>query len=1191
MKQGSMTKGLPVLLLLLSTYHHAAAQSNRGSISGTIADRSGAVIAGAHVSAKEDSTGSEYHAVSSSSGGFTLPELQVGNYDVRAEAPGFKTAQRVGVVVQINSTSSLDFALDPGSVTETVSVNANAVSLQSETSDVGTVVTTKQVIDLPLALGGVGALRSPEAFVFLTPGTAGPGSGSSDNGSSNAGSNNNVFQSKISGGQNYATEILLDGASETQAVNGSAYDETAPSVEAIQEFKVTTSSIPAEFGRTTGGVESFTTKSGGNAYHGSVFEIFKNEDLDANTWFNNGYLSQTPHSPTFQRPSDKKNDYGVNLGGPVRIPRLSDGRNRSFFFFSWEQYKQNQGGTVTSTVPTIANRAGDFSANLNTAIVLGTNPCDGQPIYQGQIFNPTTTTSVDGVTCRSPFPGNVIPAPQFSAVAKNVLTYLASAIPISDAPQQNYAYSGVYGITNTTYTIRIDENLAANDKLFVSYSSRDNTRRNGSPTMPEPINNCCQVQNFTSHYARLGYDHTFSPNVLNHLTLGYNRPNSINYALAVTDNKDYPALLGIGNLSAKTFPSLSFGEGLNSIGFANNDDLIENGARLEDSVSWATGRNSFKFGFDYRFQQQSPLAYDNEGGTFSFGRDQTSATASTANLSGNGFASFLLGETASGSVTVPFHQSKWIYEYSALFAQDDLKVNRRLTVNLGLRWDVDMPRYESQQKSSNFDPLLPNTAAGNLPGALVFAGSGAGRSGRSSRWASVWYKDFGPRVGFAWTPPGFAEKTVLRGGYGVVYAPITYSDFGGSLNTGYTATPNFVSSDGFSPAFVIDSGFPAYPQGPNLDPTQANNQSVNYVARGYGRPGMVQGWSMELQQEVAPSLVASIGYIGQHSTHLRSNLRYVNQLNPEFYPLGTALLQPANGNTVGAALPFPDFTGTVGQALRPFPQYQSINTSCCIENLGQSTYSALISKIEGRFKSGGNLLASYTWSKAITDADSALPPLESDSGIQNPYYLRGEKSISIQDIPNTIVVSYIYPLPLGKGRQFLSSGGITDYLLGGWQIGAVQRYQSGQPISFGCATAPPATYSCFRFDRVPGQSLTSESAGSKFNPFHDLYFNPAAFQDPNGGSSVAANGYTFGNLPRVTSEVRMSWFNNEDFSIVKNTKISEGITVQFRGELLNAFNRHIFNHPATNPNQPNFGLVTSTLNAPRNVQFELRVNY
>ncbi len=330
-------------------------QTNDGSIAGNVQDPSGALIPNAKITAKGQATGTTYQTVSSSSGSYNIPNVRIGSYTVTVNAPGFQAAEVNNVEVQVATTSSLNVTLQPGNVAVTVTVNGEAPTIQTQSSDIGTVVTTKQVLDLPLALGStVQSMRSPEAFVFLTPGTVGPGTnGSGSNGASTGG----PFESKISGGQNYGTEVLLDGASTYRSENGSSFDEAAPSVEALGEFRVESSTMPAEYGRTTGGLEIFSTKSGGNEFHGTAYDIFRNEDLDANNWYNN-YQG-------LSRPLDRQNDYGGLLSGPVWIPKLYNGKNRTFFMFSWEQYRQNQGGTATSTVPSAAWKSGDFTSGLD----------------------------------------------------------------------------------------------------------------------------------------------------------------------------------------------------------------------------------------------------------------------------------------------------------------------------------------------------------------------------------------------------------------------------------------------------------------------------------------------------------------------------------------------------------------------------------------------------------------------------------------------------------------------------------------------------------------------------------------------------------------------------------------------------------------------------------------------------------
>ena len=1182
----------------------AAAQSDRGSISGTILDSSGAVVSGAEITATGAATGAVYKTTSTSTGAYRIPDMQTGEYNLTIKAQGFKTSEQKGVVVQINNTVSLDVTLAPGDVSETLTVLADAPTLQTETSDVGTVVSGRQIIDLPLAVNATGQshLRSPEAFVFITPGAVGPGTSDSSSG---------VFQAKLAGGQNFGNEVILDGASTARADSGSSFDQTAPSVEALQEFKVTTSTVPAEFGRTTGGVESFTTKSGTNSYHGTAYDIFRNDALNANEWYNNFH--------GFPRDIDKKNDYGGAFGGPVWIPKIYNGHDKTFFFFSWEQYRQKEGQTELSTVPTDAERKGDFSFLLNPANVLGTNPCDNSPIIQGQIFDPSTTKTVNGQQCRTAFPNNQVPVS--SSVAQNILSLIPE--PTMSSFIQNFSLASVIPILDTTWTVRIDENLSEKHKIFFSFSKRDQESVNGFPNLPVPLDSASFDHPFITDYYRVGWDYLIAPTLLNHLSVGLNRiyNNNVNSS---ANGTDWPAQLGISGAHGPIFPQISFSggnQGLSSYGNAQFDANYVNSLVVADSVSWTRGRHSIRLGIDWRAYQYSVIDRSHESPGLAFDSSQTAANPnlSSNNQTGNPFASFLTGAVQNWSIAVRSRQPRFDSRYVAGYVQDDFKARKNLMLNLGIRYEVETPRHEASGAQSVISLTAPNPGAigpnGPLPGALIF---GSGATG-----AKTYYKNIAPRVGFAYAPNnlfGFLGQTVLRGGYAIYYGPLTYSDFGQSLTDGFTASAG--KSSNFDPIIALDSGIPSFPPPPNLDPAQLNGSfgfgfgGPTYVAPEYGRPGMVQNWSLEFQRQLAPDLILSAGYVGMHATRLRSILAQVNSLNPKFFSMGNTLSQDIS--TDPSLTPFTGFSGTIGQALRPFPQYGMIDSDCCLENVGQSSYDALLVKVERRFRNGLNLLASYTYSKTLTDADSALPAFSQFSGAalpQDTYNLKSEKSISYQDVPHMFVLSYIYELPVGKGKKFLNKGGITDKVLGGWQVGGVQRYQSGQPNTFSCNGGQffefiPGYNGCLRFSRVPGQSLLSATASSfdfaaatnggtgctentadgTFSAPAGVttFFNCSAFLDPNATGLVAQRGYVFGNFPRITGEVRSQMYINEDFSIIKRVSLTERQNVTLKAELINAFNRHVFGRYDTSPTSGSFGAAFSTVDQSRKVQFTLR---
>lgn len=1186
------------------------AQVSQGAIAGNIQDSTGALLPNAQVTITNTETGVTRKSTSNNAGSFHVPNLNIGDYKITASLQGFKTAEIEHIKVFVGTTTSVPVTLELGNVSETVTVQADSLAVNTEASEVAGVITAQQALDLPLNLNGsvVSGMRSPEAFVFLLPGTAGPGTANGQGG---------TWESKINGGQNYATEILLDGASMYRSENGSSFDETAPSVEAIAEFKVSISSVPAESGRTTGGIESFNTKGGTNQYHGKVYELFKNRVLNANNWGRNLYRSRATTDADrkqWGREPDEKNDYGLTLGGPVHLPKIYDGHDKTFFFFSWEQYRKNTGVTSNQTVPTVAERTGDFSARLTSTVKEAANPCDGTPVYAGQIFDPRTTKTLsNGTICRTAFPGNKINLSSFaidSATQKiidNISSYYPA--PTNSSLTNNFVTTLSYPTIDTTYTFRIDQNISDRQRFFFTYSSRDNERKSVDPWLPNAAGEG-RDQSFVTHYIRFGHDYTFSAALLNHLTLGYNRTNSGNYDTGVTSGKDWNSLLGISGASGKNFPYFYIA-GYASLGGTVDGDAIDNGYRVNDTVTWIKGRHSLKFGVDYRYQVFTPITHSQESGRLDFNLLTTAADVNSNGVTGNGFASMLLGMPGYAALSAYASQPKWLASYYALFLQDSFKVIPSLTLNYGLRWDVDVPRREAHDNTSNLSLTAANPGADGLPGALVFAGKGTGRTGKTGeRWADTWFKDFGPRVGFVWSPSSRNNTFSIAGGYGILYAALQYADYGGAMRQGFETDPTWVSSNGLNQVFPLATGFPSYTKPPVYNSALSNfggYPSDAYISGSHGRPAMIQNYSLELQQQIVPDLIFSMAYVGSRGRHLRSTFDATNSISLDKFGMGSLLnktVTSTEAKAAGVKVPFSAFpsTFTVGQALRPYPQFYAINTDCCLENRGSSDYNSMQLSLQRRSRNGMTLQVSYTWSKTMTNADSAVPYFSSSNGggqIQNVFNTRAERFISNQDLTNNFVMGYTYELPFGKNKHFLSKGGITDVLAGGWQIGGIQRYMSGQPISFYGATGVPGYDGAIRYQRVPGQNLLSKWARSgKFNPalqpatwggtdIYDAttnpdpyrYFNYGALTDPNTTDAVAKRGsYSFGNMARTTDEIRTNSYLSEDFSIIKRTRITERLSFRFEVDLIDAFNRHIFNRANSGgPNDlTNFGYLDPT---------------
>ncbi|MBB5060702.1 hypothetical protein HDF16_005438 [Granulicella aggregans] len=1186
------------------------AQSNAGSITGTITDPTGANVTSASITAVDVATGQVATTISSSAGDFRFPSLQVGDYKVTVTSKGFKSAERTSVVVQIGTTTTLEISLAAGSQTETVTITADAPQLQTESSDVGTVVTPRQVLDLPLSTNG-NAIRNSQSFVFLTPATYGTGTGGG------------TFEGGVSGGQAFGSEILFDGASlQVESFGDGFADEILPSVEATGEFKVLIGGIPAQYGRTSGGIQSYASKSGTNLYHGTGFLIYRDTAFDANTWFNNRDRAVNGANAGNVTPPDNKKNYGLAFGGPVRIPHLYDGRDKTFFFFAWEQFKNTQGYAGLITLPTPANLTGDYSANLTTTVI-GTNPCDGSNIYQGQIFDPSTAKTVGGVQCRTAYPGNIIPAAQISPVASAISAYIPKA---STALTNNYNFAGSYPIISTAESMRFDHSLNQNNKFFVSYNVRDNVRNNNlGGTLQLPITPFITSQDLPTHLIRGGYDRIFSPTLLNHLTVGFTRVLNKEGFITPSLGKDFSQLVGLPGGDGLYFPGIAiqdstsaFGNPVDPHNDGYNSKISDNSFYLGDNVSFTKGRHNLSIGGEYRYAISISSFLSLHNGTFDFSREQTAASVNSANGSGNGFASFLLGQVGSATVKQNFITSRNIGQYEALYLQDEFKVLKDLNLSLGIRYDVDLPFKESHDFGSQFSPAVINSGAagtGTL-GALVFAGSGSGKDGLSSRWSNVYYKNIEPRLGFSYAPGFLNHKTVLSASYSALNSPILqWQQIYGGLPAGYSNISQINNTgNGFSPAELLDPGsratplnlhpgsfgVPSIPTTASFDRSQRNGQDINYTKRDFGKPGFDQTYTASVQQEFAPDLIFTLGYLGERGVHLGSNLLYLNDINPSNFTLGTKLSDPFDGSGAavdGVASPFAGFTGNVAQALRPYPQYNRVNTGAYGENHGQLSYNALTAKLERRYRNGLNLLASYTWSKILTDTGNIIGGSLGGaytSSIQNPFNPKGEKSVSPQDVPQIFVVSYLYDLPVGKGRAFLNNNKFVDYAIGGWSVSGIQRYQSGQPNGFGCATGVPGFDNCIRYTLVPGVQLQSDARRSgKFNPTTDVWYNPKAVVDQNQGPAFQANGgaYTFGTKPQYQSNDRGFAFLEEDFALIKRTHITEQLALQFRVETFNAFNRHVFGGPDGNPNDPGFGTVGGLNNSPRALQLTLRAEF
>jgi hypothetical protein len=1233
----AMKKLGTILALLALAVAPALAQVSSGSMSGTISDSTGAIIPDAKISATEAQTGTVYNTVANSAGIYTLPTLLPGTYNVTVTAPSFKAEEVKGLLVSISNRTGHDFTMQPGGSEVTITVEANGPALDTQSSDVGTSISQQQVDDLPIATGT--ALRSLTTLTFLTPGAVGPGT------------NGGTEFTKIGGGQTFGSDNVIDGLSTQRSENGTGFfDQMTPSVDAIGEFRVETLALPAYFGRTTGGIASYKTKSGTNDYHGTVFDFFRNTIFDANNFLTKGdaYLNGATQNSDpgvfpnpYQRPADRFQDYGATLGGPVRIPHVYNGKNKTFFFFSFDQPASTSSATTISTVPTCAERGlgagptctgtygtvGDFSSTLSTTPIAGlTNPCTGGPVYSGAIYDPNTTTTVNGTECRTAFLNNQVPLGR-SALGLKVLALIP--LPNFVGPGTgNYSFTAPVSVAQTATSVRIDQNIGVRHHIFGFGMFRENFF-SGQATLPNPVNPGSQLQNFYSKIFRVGWDYTIKPNLINQLTVGSNRTNSFNSAPPSLLGVNYDSQLGIPNTpeAGTNFPTFNIGENVSTLGSSNFDDNIDTGILGDDTVSWQKGRHSLRFGGTYRWQQ---FSYENNGpaaGTFNFARAQTSAyNNGTAEAdSGNGIASFLLGVTSGTSREVQLHFPRWMQQYFAGYAQDDWKAMRHLTVNLGFRYSVDTPRHEADGDISTFDPTIPNPAANGILGGYKFGGVGPGRDGnKDEQFAATYFKNFEPRVGFSYAPGWMHDSFVIRSSYTIMYGPLIYADLGQGLSAGFTTSSTEPNTDGFVPNSLLDNGPPTVSLTPTITPSLlvGGADTADYIRKTDGKPAMVQNWVLETQAQLAPDLVLTLGYLGERGTRLRSLVNWFNEINPAYFGLGNTLfasLQSTAGAQSGVSVPYANFyqltNGIVGQALLPFPQYGFLDNDSYLQDLGQSTYNAMEVKLDRKFRNGLNLLISYTWSKTFTDADSIQPYQELDQcqcGVQNPFNLKADRSLSIADVPNNFVASYLYELPVGTGKTLMrNSNRFVNALIGGYRIGGIDRYLSGQPIGFFGAQGIPYFDGGIRFNRNVGNPIPTAAAKSgHYNPFQYVS-NPAscpsavsttctnptafwsgqAFTDVNDAAHRGAGAYNFGDMPRTTSEVRTAAFFNEDANVNKHIPIHGLVSADLRLEAFNVFNRHGFAKPDSGIFDLNFGQVTGLNDTPRSMQLVLKVRY
>jgi hypothetical protein len=1154
------------LLLAFLCCSLGLSQTERGTIAGVITDTAGGAMPNVPVSIVNTATNTVMRVTSTSTGEFNAPNLQPGDYAIEISAAGFKRYTASGVHITAGSTIRQDVQLQVGQVSESIEVKANAVQLQTEDAKVTSSVENKMIDELPLVVGG--AMRSPFDLVSITPQAKGSG--------------NALI---IGGGQAAAWGATLDGLSVNTNRSGDAA-ETAyltPSVEAITEFAVETNGFKAEYAQAGGGMITFASKSGTNAFHGTAYDFLRNDDLDARGFF----------API--RSIYKQNDFGASAGGPVRIPKLYNGRDKTFFFANFEGFRNRIGSNGSSlTVPIPDMYKGDFSRWVDSRNAL-------IPIYD----TATTAANPNGSGfIRQAFPGNIIPASRISKVAQQIIPFGQAVAPnrpgivpgTSGYVRNNYVTAGGTTTSPTTKgSVKIDHNVGNNHHISFFYNRTifDSGPGPSGPTgLPEPLWN-----GSVSHYEAAGYrmshDWTVTPRLLNHFTIGGNTFFKNSYS--PNTGKNWKSKVCIVNAvdCNVNFPNLSFTDGLTGWGSTAYNGTEQPNWSIKEDLSWIHGAHTMKFGYAFTSQRANGFGQQNIMGQASFSFLETAVPGVTNGTSGSAFASFLLGYADSGA-TETVRYLPQTYPYHGFYAQDDWRVTRKLTVNLGIRYEFTQPPHAGGDQYEDFSPTTPNPAVNGYPGALIFAGKGEGRTGTSSL-VPGWYGGWGPRLGMAYA---LNPKTTIRAGFGRTFSRVTVVA-SSSHYAGYIGQYNFASTNqGITPAFNLDTGLPSYPLPPRIDPTFTNNQNTDYWnGQDATRAPEAYNWTFSVQRQLRRNTTFEANYNATVGAHLQAGMQNINQVPMSTFNALVAKLGPQqainllNSNITSAAAvnagikaPYANFTNpavqrsqTVNQALRPFPQFLTIDTSQSAgDKSGHSTYNAAVLRVSHRFDYGITADWSYTFSKLLTDSDTyyANAGFAEDNGNR-----RIEKSIGLHDQTHVFKMNTIYQLPFGKGHRWMRSR-FADLVAGGWRLGLVQVYTSGQPLAV-TRNAPLPIFNGGNRALVTTYDGWVNSIDGKFDPAKKLYLNQSVFpQQVN---------YILGNETRYNPKARGFGNRNENISLAKSFRLTERFRLDFRAEAFNMFNRVVFSNPNANLDSNAFGRVTGQANAARQAQGALKL--
>jgi len=1150
-----------LVLLLLTVGCAWTVWSQTAAVTGQVTDPSGANVPGVGVTVTNTDTGIHRKVLSNAEGLYTVPLLRPGPYRIAVEKTGFQPMVREGVLLQVDQALRLDFALQVGAVSQTVEVPGTAPLVETETASVGQVVQRQQVTELPL-LG-----RNPYALAGLVAGVR-----------IAQGMNGlpvdiiSTSYISINGARANQNEYLLDGAPNTAAAQNQPV--VYPSVDDVQEFKVQTNAYSAEYGRAAGGVFNVVTKSGTNELHFTAYEFLRNNDLNANDWFANSAGQQIPPF--------RFNQFGGTVGAPLVLPDVYNGRNRTFFFLSTELVRFTQGATFTGTVPTAAELSGNFSQTRNAA---------GQP---PTIYDPASTRSNgSGGFARDPVPGNMIPSNRIDPISRKIATYWPApdAAGATFSHINNFVRTDANIIQKNTWSGRVDQNLNDANRFFARVTRDDSPWVRALPygkgNLASPTGG---PQDFGRSNTVVEEDHIFSPTLIGLVRASFSRLSNLRKAASF--GFDLTQLGFPANVEQQLGAAFPFFPVITITGYTVNSSISNtvipaaaalgstgtiaqfmNQAAVEGQITKVFSRHNLKAGAETRILRYNLLQNNDAADQFTFGNGFTQGpnpSAPSAN-SGYAFATFLFG--VPGGTYNPTAALAMQTLYCAGYLQDDWKTTNRLTLNLGLRYELELPRTDrfNQLTNFNYSAAPPLNAPGmNLRGALSFVGV----DGVSRYDANPVYHDFAPRFGLAYR---LNSKTAIRAGGGIFYGSST--GFGGSSSgygvSGFEASTSVVTSlDGVTPIVTFANPYPTglnQPTGNKLGPATLLGQAITFYDRGNVLPRGGQ-WNFDIQRELPGSILLDAGYVGTRGLKLPISLT-LNQLPDADLSLNDGLRQQALNPFYGQISVGTLASKTVSQAqlLRPYPHFLDVTSQNA--SAAYSTYHALQVKVEKRYAKGLTLLTSYTYSKMmdLNTGDWSGETL-GGGGIQDSNNRRADWSVSSLDQTHRLSVNAVYQLPF-----FRTQHGFISRIFGGWEAGMIGSLFSGGPL--GITSAVNNTYA-----QGGGQRPNwSGKSASLSNPTPQLWFDTSQFSAP--------PSYAFGNAPRTYSGLRDDGTREIDVSLMKNTRLREKLHLQFRAEAFNLTNAPRFAPPGQSFGAPGFGVVSSQSNQPRVLQFALKLLY